>query len=97
MFIENKDGNIILKIKIVPNSPENCIKGVVGDMLRVKINAVPENNKANHELTCYLAKFFDIKRSNIKIIKGLKSRDKIITIKGANYNKILGKLKEVVM
>lgn len=61
MFIENMDGNTILKIKIVPNSSENCIKGVVGDMPKVKINALPEDNKANNDLFVIWRNFLTLK------------------------------------
>ncbi len=94
MFIENKDGDIILKIKVIPNSPKNCIKGFVGDRLKVKINALPEDNKANNELVNYLAELFGVKKSNIKIINGLKSREKTISIKEVKQEQLIQKLKE---
>jgi len=94
MFIENKNEEIILKIKVIPNSPNNCIIGVVGDMLKVKINAQPEDNKANKELIIYLAKFFGVKKQNIEIINGLKSRKKTISIKEAKQEELIKELKE---
>jgi len=39
----------------------------------------PEDNKANEELTKLLKKYFNEK--NVKIIKGLTSRNKIIEVK----------------
>ncbi len=97
MFIENKEDNVILKIKVIPNSPKNCIKEIMGDLLKVKINASPEDNKANNELKCYLAEIFNIKKSDIEIIKGLKARDKIVNIKHGKYDEILQRVKEVIL
>ncbi|HPD19338.1 MAG: YggU family protein [Candidatus Goldbacteria bacterium] len=96
MFVKNKNGSITLKIKVIPNSPETCIKTFTGDVLRVKINAPPEDNRANKELVRYLAEFFNVKKSNVEIIKGMKSREKAIKIKTDDENKILQKLKEAL-
>lgn len=92
MFIEDRQDKIILKIKVIPNSPINCIKEISGDMLKIKINALPENNMANKELISYLSDVLDIKKSDIEIIKGLKSREKIVQIIKANKDDILKKI-----
>jgi len=97
MYIENKDGEAILNIRVIPNAPFNCIKEISGDRLKIKIKAVPEDKRANMELINYLAETFNTKKNNIEIIKGLKSREKTIKIKGVNYNIILQKIKEALL
>ncbi|MCX8093555.1 MAG: DUF167 domain-containing protein [Candidatus Goldbacteria bacterium] len=89
MFFDNKNENIILKIRVIPNSKENCIKEIIGDTLKIKINAPPKENKANNELICFLAEVLHIKKSDIEIIKGLKSREKLIEIKNINKDVLL--------
>ncbi|MBL7053883.1 DUF167 domain-containing protein [Patescibacteria group bacterium] len=69
-----------LKIKIIPNSSKTLITEEKGDYLKIKIKAIPEKGKANIELINFLAKYFKIAKSNIKIIKGTTSRNKIIEI-----------------
>jgi uncharacterized protein (TIGR00251 family) len=93
MFVKNKNGSVTIKVKVIPNSPENRIKGFIGDVLKVKINAPPEDNKANKELVRFLAGFFNVKKSEVEIISGMKSREKTIKIK--DENNVLQKLKEV--
>jgi uncharacterized protein len=49
-------------------------------ILRVYVTAAPEQGKANQEVIRVLSKHLELPKSAIKIIKGLKSRDKIIQI-----------------
>lgn len=72
--------NNSLKIIVKPNSPENEIKGfdVNRKALRVNIKAKAEQNKANIEII----KFFKKLGYDISIVKGLKSKEKILKIYG---------------
>ncbi len=68
-----------LKIKVIPNAKKNHIiedKGI----LKVYVKARPINGKANQAVIETLGKFFKVKKKNVKIITGLKSREKIIEI-----------------
>lgn len=68
-----------LQVRIIPNSSKNEIVGWDPEKkeLRIKINALPEKNKANTELLKFLKK--ELKRP-VEIVKGLKSRTKTILI-----------------
>jgi uncharacterized protein (TIGR00251 family) len=70
---------MILKIKVIPNAGKNeVIKE--GEILKVKISSPPTKGKANKEVIELLANFFGVKKNCIRIIKGEKSREKIIEI-----------------
>lgn len=69
-----------IKIKVIPNASKNKIVERDQDSMKVKITATPDKGKANKELIKFLAKELGINKSKIKIIKGEKSRDKIIEI-----------------
>jgi len=68
----------ILRILVKPNSAKNEI--VKWDpnkkALRVNIDAVPDKNKANKEVIKFFSKLLGKKA---EIIKGMKSREKIIS------------------
>ena len=53
--IEQRDGGVIFKVKVVPGSSRTVIAGVLGGMLKVKIAAPPEKGKANKALIDFLA------------------------------------------
>ena len=67
------------KIIVKPNSPKNEVLGydVERKAYRVNIKAKPEDNKANIEVIKFLSKFF---KKRARIIKGLKSKEKIIKL-----------------
>ncbi|MCK4353085.1 YggU family protein [candidate division WOR-3 bacterium] len=73
----------VIQVRVVPNARKNEVKEEDGIRLRrikVWLTAPPVEGKANKLLIKVLAKHFDIKKSNIKIIKGEKSRDKVVQI-----------------
>ncbi len=69
---------MIINIKVIPRAKKVRIQN--GDPLRVYVNQPPEDGRANDAVIKLLAKHFDISKSQIKIIKGEKSREKIIQI-----------------
>ena len=68
-----------IQVKVIPNAKKNEVKGdSMG--LKVYLTAPPADGKANKLLLKVLAEHFNVRGSQIKIIKGEKSRVKIIEI-----------------
>ena len=67
----------IFNLKIIPNSSRNEIIKESENSWRVKLTASPTGGKANQALIKFLAKNLGITQSDIKIIKGLKSKNKM--------------------
>jgi hypothetical protein len=61
-------------------------------VLQVKIAAPPEKGKANKELTGFLSRLLDVKKTSISIIKGETGRNKLITIEGLTPDEIIKRL-----
>jgi hypothetical protein len=71
-----------IKIKVLPRSSKNEIVGEMADgTLKVKLTAAPVDGEANKELIKLLSKEWGTSKSNITIVKGLTSRNKIVEIK----------------
>ena len=66
-----------LKIKVQPNSGRQEIIQLSEDEYKVFLKKSPEDNKANLELIKLLKKHF---KSDVKIIKGHTSKNKIIEV-----------------
>lgn len=80
------ESEILIKVKIIPNSSKNDI--IVEDgIVKIKVTAQPIENKANKALIEILSKKIKIPKSNIKIVKGLTSKEKTVLI-NANGEKI---------
>jgi len=67
-----------LKIKAKPNSGKQEIVKVSSEDYKVFLKSSPEDNKANLELLKLLSKYF---KRQVHIVKGIKSRDKIVEVK----------------
>lgn len=77
---EEKNGCIDLNVKVVPRAAKDDIAGVLGDQLKVRIQAPPVEGKANTYLVKFLSKQWNIPRASIKILSGETGRRKRIRI-----------------
>ncbi|MCZ6901709.1 MAG: DUF167 domain-containing protein [Rickettsia endosymbiont of Ixodes persulcatus] len=75
----------LLNLKVKPNSKQNLISDfvIINNIpyLKLSIKAAAEQGKANEEIINYLAKEWQLSRSNIEIIKGHTHSLKTILIK----------------
>ncbi|MBI4894920.1 MAG: DUF167 domain-containing protein [Candidatus Aenigmarchaeota archaeon] len=70
---------MIIKVRATPNSNKNeLVKD--DNIYKVYLTCPARDGKANKLLIKILAKHFSISKTQIKIVKGNKSRDKIIEI-----------------
>ncbi len=79
--------NIIIKVKICPNSSKNEIIKEDG-FLKIKVTAQPIENKANLALIKLLSKEFKIPKTSIDIIKGETSKEKLVSFSTQDKAKI---------
>jgi len=68
-----------INVKVTPGAKKNLIKKE-GHLYKVYLTAPAVEGKANKALIKFLAEEFDISKSKITITKGLKSRNKTVTI-----------------
>ena len=68
---------MIIKVKAKPNSKEQEIIKISENEYKIALREKAEDNKANIELLKLLKKYFG---KEAKIVKGLKSRNKIVEI-----------------
>ena len=62
------------------NAKKDEFIGVYGDNLKIRITALPVDNKANKHLLKFLAKIFTVPNSHVKLIKGENQRMKRVKI-----------------
>ena len=72
---------MLISVKATPKSKENKIELVLDNSYKIKVTAAAENNKANLAIINLLAKYFKVKKSQIILITGSKSRQKVFEIK----------------
>jgi len=72
--------DLILAVHIQPRSSQTKIIGIQGERLKIKITAPPVNGQANAESCQFLAKLFGVAKSQIVLLNGQTSREKIFKI-----------------
>jgi uncharacterized protein len=76
---------MIIDIKVIPGAKKNIVLEENGRIVKIYLTAPPVEGKANEALVGVLADHFGIRKSQIEIIKGLKSRNKVINIKDVYF------------
>lgn len=67
-------------IKVIPRAKKIKVEEEGEGRLRVHLTAPPVEGKANTALIECLAEYFGVKKRQIKVVKGLKSREKLVEI-----------------
>jgi uncharacterized protein (TIGR00251 family) len=78
-----KDGNLTLKVRVVPRASRSEIVGEHDGALRVRVAAPPVDGAANEELARLLSAAFDVPRSAVEILAGHGSKSKTVRMHGA--------------
>jgi uncharacterized protein (TIGR00251 family) len=72
-----------LTIRVVPNAKRTELQGIMPDgTLKMKIAAPPVEGKANKALVDFLSEILQIPKTNVEIVAGTLSKDKLISITG---------------
>ena len=86
-MIRKTNEGIVVNLRISPNAKKNeIIKD--GEIIKVKITALPIDGKANKALVEYLSKNFKIPKTSIAILKGETSKEKTILFKTLDEEKV---------
>jgi uncharacterized protein (TIGR00251 family) len=68
-----------IQIKVKPNSRTEEV-GREGDNFIVKVKEPPKEGRANEAIIRLLAQHFGVSQSQVRIISGVKSKNKVIQI-----------------
>ena len=71
-----------IPIKVVPSSSRNKICGWYGKQIKIKVQAPPEGGKANKAVLDLIDRTFGFKKSDIRIVSGETSVDKVVEVIG---------------
>jgi uncharacterized protein (TIGR00251 family) len=69
-----------LEIKVIPGASKNMMKEE-GGITKIYLTAPPVDGKANQALIKFLAEHYKVSKSRIEIIKGEKSRNKVVEVR----------------
>lgn len=78
--LDKKTGEIKILILAKPGAKQNNITNVSEEGIGVQINAPPVEGQANTELVKYMSKCLGLRKSDVCLAQGSKSRHKTLTI-----------------
>ncbi|KAL4660743.1 hypothetical protein GN956_G697 [Arapaima gigas] len=92
--MRDKNGQVSIAVHAKPGSKQNAITDISAQTVGVAIAAPPSDGEANAELVWYLSKVLELKKSDVVLDKGCRSREKIVKISGSiSPEEVLEKLR----
>jgi len=76
--------NLTIAVRIVPRASTSEIVGEIDGVLKVRIAAPPVEGAANRELIRLLARQFKLPQNAVAIISGVRAKNKIVRLRGAD-------------
>lgn len=85
-----QQGGVLVRVKAVPGSSRNLVRGPLGDHLKVLVSAPPEGGKANAAIVELLAGLFEVEKSSVSLRSGASSPRKVFSILGVTESVFVG-------
>jgi len=91
-FLRAQADGTLLSVKLQPRSSASEIGEPLGAELRIKVTAPPVDAAANAALVELLADKLDCARGRVELVRGHKSRHKVVKLHGFTAAEVLQKL-----
>jgi uncharacterized protein (TIGR00251 family) len=83
-FVWPAKGGAYVRLRVSPGAKSTAVKGFYGEeALRLSVAVPPAGGRANREIERYLATLIGVPRSEVTVVKGSPSRDKLAFVRGA--------------
>jgi uncharacterized protein (TIGR00251 family) len=92
---EFKNG-LTFQVQVIPRASQAQLVGVQEGMLKIKVTALPVEGAANEACIKLLAKTFALRKSQMEIFAGAKSRKKTILVKDISRAELEMKINNVL-
>ena len=87
---------VTLSLRVQPRASRNAVAGWTGDILNIRLTAPPVEGAANAACLAFLADLLDLPQSQLEILRGERSRNKVIRIIGLTQDEIRARLSSKV-
>lgn len=72
----------VIAIKAVPGAPRSEVSGMLGEAVKIKVQAPPVEGRANEALLRFLSEELELPLRNFSLLKGDTSRHKLVKVLG---------------
>lgn len=92
---QSGDG-FIVKIRAQPGAPRTRVVGILGDALKIAVQAPPERGKANEEVRDFLATILGVPTSAVVLKSGAGNRNKVYWVRAQDAAPLLSAINQAV-
>jgi len=89
-----KTGGVRLQVHVKPNAKLSAITDVSNEAVGVALAAPPRDGEANEELLSFMTQVLVVKKKQMELVSGSKSRDKVLLVYDLPPEEALDKLKK---
>ena len=75
LTVRETDRGVAFQIRVLPRSSRCELAGLHGDALKIRITAPPVEGRANEECIRFLSSLLNVKKSDVAIAAGQKSKN----------------------
>ena len=93
MRINSCEKRIRFSAIIQPRSSKNEVTGIYNNALKIRLTSPPVDGAANKACARFLSKWLEVSSSEINIVRGQSSKNKIIEVTGLSDKQFLEILK----
>lgn len=81
-----------LEVRVQPKAKRNAVEVLAGGGLKVHVTAAPTDGKANAAVVALLAKRLGVAKGALQVLRGHRSRDKLLLVNGLEPEEVLERL-----
>jgi uncharacterized protein (TIGR00251 family) len=89
---ENAQG-CILRVRAQPGARKNAVVGEHAGALKIAVTAPPQDGRANEAIAELLRQSLQLKRSQVELLRGERSREKWFLIRGLTRTELENRVK----
>jgi len=78
----------MFSVRVTPGAKRNAVTAFKEGVWNIKIAAPPVEGKANEELVLFLSRLFDVRTSSVSVVKGQRSRSKLVCVAGLTQKEV---------
>lgn len=81
--IDARTGALMLTLQVQPNAKRTEVAGIHGDALKIRVRAPALDGRANDTLLDFVAGRLLVKRAQVNLLQGDRSRRKLVAVAAA--------------
>jgi uncharacterized protein (TIGR00251 family) len=91
---ERRLPEVRLTVRLRPRGRGDALLGIVDGVLQARVSAPPVEGRANRALCKLIAKRVGVAASKVSVVRGERSRDKLVAVEGVSEAELLEKLED---